>query len=98
MKLKKVKNKTGKGYSVSYAYFLIELHRACNKFTNLRYTTIRTDKLRNNFSKLFKLMENDLAWWSPCDVSTPTIDNSMLTDNLMLADNSMLTDILMSTD
>ena len=95
MKLKKVKNKTGKGYSVSYAYFLIELHRACNKFTNLRYTTISTKKLRNNFPKLLKLMENDLAWWSPpLEVLTPTEDNSLLAEFLTLTANSMPTAML----
>jgi len=79
------------GYSYSYAKFLIQLYTACKKFLNLRFTTISTLKLRNNFSELNKLMENDLLFWSPPeyavdnvstvgDVSTPTTESSMSTD------------------
>jgi hypothetical protein len=60
-------------YSCSYAYFLMKLYEACNKFVNLRFTTISVNKLMRDFSNLVELMEQDLAFWSPpSNISTPT--------------------------
>jgi hypothetical protein len=61
------------GYSVPYAYFLIKLYKVCNKYPNLRYTTISTTKLKNNFSELIQYMEKDYLSWLPSpNVLTPT--------------------------
>ena len=79
------------GYSYSYARFLIQLYKACNRYAKLVFTAISTMKLRNNFPELKKLMENDLLFWSPPgyavsdvstvgDVSTTTTESSMSTD------------------
>ena len=63
------------GYSVSYAYFLIKLYKACNKFTNLRYTTFSSKKLKKYFPELKLLMKADLQWWSlPRNGSTSTMN------------------------
>ncbi len=51
-------------YSHSYAYFLINLFEACNKFKNLRYTILSTKILKNNFTDLLKYMENDTEYWN----------------------------------
>jgi hypothetical protein len=59
------------GYCKSYAYFLINFFEACEKYTNLKYTTFPLDKLKNNFTDLLNFMKDDLAFWSP--VATPTV-------------------------
>jgi hypothetical protein len=52
------------GYHISYAYFLIKLFEACEKYKKLRYTSYSTRKLKNNFSDLLKFMESDIVFWS----------------------------------
>lgn len=64
------------GYSDKYAYFLINLFEACIKFSNLRYTTYSTNKLKNNLAALILQMEQDLQWWSlPRNVPAPNMDS-----------------------
>src|SRR5260221_8186291 len=51
-------------YSHSYAYFLMNLFEACNKFRNLRYTILSTKILKNNFQDLLQFMKNDVEYWN----------------------------------
>jgi hypothetical protein len=63
-------------YSVSYAYFLMSLYKECNRFTNLRYTTLPIGKLKDNFDDLIQIMERDLTFWSPpSNIATPSGSN-----------------------
>ena len=64
--------------SVSYAYFLIRLYKACKNYPNLKYTTMATAKLKNNFTDLLNFMKADMAFWQlPNNALKPSTSNSV---------------------
>ena len=62
--------------SVSHGYFYIDFYKTCKKFYNLRYTTMPIRCLKNNFSALRALMEDDIDFWSPLPSNTDSLSES----------------------
>ena len=58
-------------YTVEYAYFLIRFYKSCENYHMLRYTTLSIKVIRNNFTALENLMEQDKAAWDAPQSSSP---------------------------
>lgn len=54
----------GKGWSISYAYFLIKFYKKCQAYPNLKYTTTSIRIIKNNFSDLLQLIAEDGEFWT----------------------------------
>ena len=52
-------------YKRSYTYFLIDLYNTCNKFSNLKFTTLHIGILQKYFKDLKNKMECDSSFWNP---------------------------------
>ena len=58
------------GYSLSHAYYLMKFYKTCQKFRNLKHSTLSTEKLKSHLTDLTQFMKDDIEWWNqPCSFS-----------------------------